>query len=223
MNLLGFCSPNRIYYSDSCPAGLGGYSNQGFAWRFRIPNGLLFRASNNLLEFLAPIVTPWVDIINGRLSSGDCALSMTDSTTAEGWMRKLNFSKHGVNPVQARTWVNAARKYTKIFMNADVKSYSQWFAGKRNNVADALSREWQRTNNELALLLRSLFPNQMPDLFEILPLPSEISSWLISLLQQLPVSKQLREEHMTAKLEPGNDGQNIAIPSDAKTYSWTSL
>ena len=86
MNLLGFCSPDRIYYSDSCPAGLGNYSNQGFACCFRIPDDLLFRASNNLLEFLVAIVMPWVDIINGRLSSGDCALSMTNSTTAEGWM-----------------------------------------------------------------------------------------------------------------------------------------
>ena len=32
MNLLAFRSPDRIYYSDSCPAGLGGYSDQGFAW-----------------------------------------------------------------------------------------------------------------------------------------------------------------------------------------------
>ncbi len=105
-----------------------------FAWRFRIPDDLLFRASNNLLEFLAAIVTLWVDIINGCLSSGDCALSMTDGTMAEGWMRKSNFSKYGVDPVQARTQVNAARKYAKIFMIADVKSYSQWFLGKRNNV-----------------------------------------------------------------------------------------
>jgi hypothetical protein len=65
MNLLGFRSPNRIYYSDSCPAGLGGYSNQGFAWRFRIPDDLLFRTSNNLLEFHAAIITPWIDIIGG--------------------------------------------------------------------------------------------------------------------------------------------------------------
>ena len=64
MNLLGFHSPDQIYHSDSCPAGLGGYSDQGFAWRFRIPDNLLFRASNNLLEFLVAIVTPWVDIIN---------------------------------------------------------------------------------------------------------------------------------------------------------------
>ncbi len=36
MNLLGFRSPNRIYYLDSCSAGLGGYSNQGFVWRLRM-------------------------------------------------------------------------------------------------------------------------------------------------------------------------------------------
>jgi hypothetical protein len=213
INLLGFHSPNRIYYSDSCPAGLGGYSNQGFAWQFKIPNNLLFQASNNLLEFLVAIVTPWINIVNGRLSSGDCALSMTNSTMAEGWMRKSNFSKPGIDPVQARTQVNAVRKYAKIFMNADVKGYSQWFPGKKNNVADALSREWQRTNNKLIPILCSLFPNQMADHFEILPLPSKISSWLISLtLQQLPVSEQLREEHTAVKLEPGNDGQNIASP-----------
>ncbi len=87
MNLLGFCSPDRIYHSDSCPAGLGGYSDQGFTWRFRIPDDLLFRASNNLLEFLAAIITLWIDIIGGRLSPGDYALLMTDSTMAKGWMK----------------------------------------------------------------------------------------------------------------------------------------
>jgi len=84
MNLLAFRSPDCIYYSDSCPAGLGSYSDQGYAWRFQIPEDLLFHASNNLLEFLAVIITPWIDIIHGRLSAGDCALSMMDSTTAEG-------------------------------------------------------------------------------------------------------------------------------------------
>ena len=110
MNLLTFRSPDRIYYSDSCPAGLGGYSNQGHTWRFQIPDDLLFCAMNNLLEFLAVIITPWINIINGRLNSGDCALSMTDSTTAEGWMRKSNFSEIGIDPVPARTRVKAARK-----------------------------------------------------------------------------------------------------------------
>jgi len=29
MNLLMFRPPDRVYYSDSCPAGLGGYSDEG--------------------------------------------------------------------------------------------------------------------------------------------------------------------------------------------------
>ena len=136
---------------------------------------------------------------------------------------KVDFSEPDVNPAQARTRVNAARKFAKIFMSAGVKGYSQWFPGEKNNVSDTLSQEGQRTYDKLTPILCSPFPNQMPNHFEILPLLSEISSWLISLLQQLPASKQLWEEHTTVKLESGDDGQNIASPSDAKTYSWTSL
>ncbi len=58
MNLLAFRSPDRIYYLDSCPHGLGGYSDQGHAWQFKVPNKYLFRALDNLLEFLAAIITP---------------------------------------------------------------------------------------------------------------------------------------------------------------------
>jgi hypothetical protein len=68
MNLLAFRLPDQVYYSDSCPAGLGGYSNQEYAWRFKVPDKLQFRASNNLLEFLAAIITPWIHIIGGCLS-----------------------------------------------------------------------------------------------------------------------------------------------------------
>ena len=38
MNLLMFRFPDRVYYLDLCPAGLGGYSNQGQAWQFRVPD-----------------------------------------------------------------------------------------------------------------------------------------------------------------------------------------
>ncbi len=165
MNLLAFRSPDRIYHSDSCPHRLGGYSDQGHAWRFKVPDKYLFRALNNLLEFSAAIITPWIDIIEGHLSARDCTLSMTDSTTAEGWMRKSNFVKPDNDPVQATARVNAARKYASIFMNADIKGYSQWFAGKSNNVADALTRDWHLGDNKLTFTLRSHFPEQMPENF----------------------------------------------------------
>jgi hypothetical protein len=144
---------------------------------------------------------------------------MTDSTTAKGWMKKSNFSKAGNNPIQVLTCIDTARKYRQVFLDVDVK-YSQWFVERRNNVADALSREWQRTNKNLTSILRSLFPNQMPNHFKILQIPSEISCWLISLLQQSPVSKWLREEHKTAKLEHGGIGQHTASQLDTQTFSW---
>ena len=42
MNLLVYRKPTKIYRSDSCPAGLGGYSSDGFARRFYIPLELKF-------------------------------------------------------------------------------------------------------------------------------------------------------------------------------------
>ena len=39
MNLLVYRKPTKVYRSDSCPAGLGGYSSNGFAWIFYIPYG----------------------------------------------------------------------------------------------------------------------------------------------------------------------------------------
>jgi hypothetical protein len=59
----------------------------------QLPDNLLFQASNNLLEHLASIISPWINILAGWLQAGDCSLSMTNSTTLEGWMRKRNFKE----------------------------------------------------------------------------------------------------------------------------------
>jgi hypothetical protein len=64
---------------------------------------------------------------------------MTDSLTAEGWIRKANFIKTGDNVIQAATRVDTTQHYAYIFRDSDIKGYSQWFPGKKNNVVDALS------------------------------------------------------------------------------------
>jgi hypothetical protein len=64
--------------------------------------------TNNFLEYLAAIITPWIDLINGQLMKWGCALSMTDSSTAEGWMRKTNFIKTEDNKIQVKAQVDAA-------------------------------------------------------------------------------------------------------------------
>jgi hypothetical protein len=96
------------------------------------------------------------------------------------------------------------------------------FAGKLNNVADALSRDWHQDDEELTSILRIHFPQQMPTHFKISPLPNKINSWMILLLQRLPVNEQLREEHMMTNLALGPDGKSTASQLDAETFSWTA-
>jgi len=137
---------------------------------------------------------------------------MTDSTTSAGWIRKSNFKEEGgdVNPIEATVQIEVACHHTTLFINANIKEYSQWFEGKRNQVADALSREFDRTNDDLTNTLRLFCPSQLPKHFEIVPLPIVIVSWLTSLLQKLPMKEQLQEKHTRAKLDCGDDSNIIS-------------
>jgi hypothetical protein len=147
--------------------------------------------SNNLLEHLAAIISPWVEILAGRLKKQDCVLSMTDSMTAEGWLKKSNFSELGKSPIQASARIEACQKQATLFVSLDIKCYSQWLAGERNQVSDALSHDDDRSNKELTSVIKSICPSQVPSHFEILQLPKEIILWLTALLLKLPVSAQL--------------------------------
>ena len=119
MNQMAFREPTHDR-SDSCPAGLGGCSHMGFAGQFYLPDDLLFRASNNLLKHILAIIMPWIDILSCRLGKGDCPLSMTDSTTSEGWLRKTNFLED-VNLVQERVRIQVARKYATQYMHHEIR------------------------------------------------------------------------------------------------------
>jgi len=141
MNLILYICPTHIYCGESCLYGLGGYSDEGFAWGFELPSNLRFRATNNLLEFIASSINPWVNLIKGKLKKEDCALSMTDSTTLAGWLCKTNFKEQSENadPMEATIRIKIARMHAFLFIEADVKEYLQWFEGSKNPIADALS------------------------------------------------------------------------------------
>ncbi len=99
MNQIAYWQPTHVCRSDSCHAGMGGYSNEGFAWRLPLDDNLRFCASNNLLEHLAGVISPWVNILAGHLKPSNCSISMTDITTLEGWTRKMNF-KEDIHEIQ---------------------------------------------------------------------------------------------------------------------------
>ncbi len=219
LNAIAYRHPAHAYRSGSCPTGLGGYSNKGFAWRFYLEPKYQSRASNNLLEHIAAIITPWVDIIARQLTHGDCALSMTDSTTSEGWLKKTNFIKDGEEPIQATICLKVARLHASQYLSHGIREYSQWFCGADNAVADALSQDNDRSDKELTSIHCSHCPSQVPKHFKILPLPSEIISWLTSLLLRLPVKPQLVEANTRIMLVCGITTSNTVIASDSKAFT----
>ncbi len=140
MNQIAYRKPTHVYRSAACPAGMRGYSHKGFALQFYLPDNLKFRASSNLLEHMVGIISPWVNILAGRFNDGDCSLSMTDSTTSKGWMRKTNF-KEDKNGIQATIRIEVAQSHAAQFIDHGIREYSQWFRGIEKNVTDALSRD----------------------------------------------------------------------------------
>lgn len=229
MNSLIYQRPSVVYISDSCPHGLGGYNSEGRAWRWYIPCELLYRATNNLLEHIASIITVWTDIIENKLRPEDCILSLTDSSTSEGWHHKTNFKTDpaeedcDLNPIEAQVRTDISRHFAELCVTNKIVHYAQWFPGEENNVSDALSRDDDRSNEELTNLLYLHFPEQMPGRFEIAPLPVEIVSWLTSLLQKLPVKEQLQERRSRTKIGRSEDGKSTPDQlASRKTSGWTT-
>jgi hypothetical protein len=139
---------------------------------------------------------------------------MTDSTTSEGWLGKTNFSELKEEPEQATVRLEVARLHATHYIPLGIREYSQWFKGKDNVVADSLSPDNDQTDEELTKLFCTHCPSQIPDHFEIQPLPNKIVSWLTALLLRLQEKLQLREKHTRTKLRHGSIGSPTAAGLD---------
>ena len=67
-------------------------------------------------------------------------------------------------------------------MKKKIKNYTQWFPGSMNDVSYAISRENDRSDEELINIFRIFTPSQIPDHFKIVLFPRKIFSSLTSLL-----------------------------------------
>jgi len=191
MNILVFRKPTVIYRSDASEFGIGGYNLiSGIAWRLELPLDCHSITSLNSLEFLACLISIWIEHFHKVLEPESCLLSQTDSTSALGWLRKSNFADESDEKVQLAT----ARKLADILLETESCLYSQWFPGEKNVIADSLSRDFHIDDSNLSSLLTAYFPDQVPFGLHLLPVPPNIISWLTCLLlsqpQELPWSKE---------------------------------
>ena len=143
-----------------------------------MPIDLRLRTSINSLEFIACVITVWVDMLAGVIQPEDCIFSQTNNTSAAGWLRKSNFAEEDDEFIQLVT----ARKLASLVMDSKSCIYSQWFLGESNSISDSLSRDFHVDPSHLCNLLCDNFPLQVPFGLRLLLLPNEIVSWVTSLL-----------------------------------------
>ena len=214
MNLLTFRLPSVAYFVDACEHGVGGWNSWGLYWFLEFPDHLLGRAHINLLEFLASLIGPWIDMTTGYLSREDCFLVMGDSTTAAGWIHKTKFKGKNEDDNDFTARLMVARKYARLTLDYGLKLYSQWFPGRDNVVADCLSRDGHLSRQDREFVLTSLFPSQLPPNFRPIQVPDEIISFVSSVLLSLPRRTERFKQRNRTGLEPGNVG-SISLPLSA--------
>jgi hypothetical protein len=103
-----------------------------------------------------------------------------------------------------------AQKLASIVIDAESCLYSQWFPGKQNDVSDASSRYFHLSDFKLTKFILTSVPHQAPNSFKICPSPNEITSWLISLLQNQPQEMLWNQEPLPRKLSLGLDSLNTS-------------
>jgi hypothetical protein len=169
MNLLTFRKPTIILRSDASKFGISGYNIvSGQAWRLELPVDCRLRTSLNSLEFIACMITIWVNFLNDNIDKESCILSQMDSSTAAGWLKKSNFTNREDENVQLTT----ARQLGQLLIDSRSCLYSQWFPGDENAISDSLSRDFNISTPDLTKLLVSSVPDQVPFGLKILPLPT---------------------------------------------------
>ena len=184
-----------------------GISLENFAI-FQIPTKLVGHAHINELEFLACVIHPWVNILNGRILKGDCILVIGDSTTAMGWLYKSRYREQGETAKRHAIRLKIARKLAELIIDYNLTLYSQWFPGKHNIIADSISRDLQFSDLERVSLFSSFLLEQDMSRFRRTILPAEILDWICSILQMMPKSTQTYLEHTTSGLQIEKSGRN---------------
>lgn len=218
MNKLTYRQPTNHVVTDACPHGIGGLSiTSGRAWRLKIEEHH-FKTSNNNYEFLAAVVGIWMAAINNEIEEEGVMLALTDNSSALGWLHSCNCDDEldSFRTEVAHKLASIAREYNFIIHPQHVK-------GDDNKAADALSRKFELSDNELTQFCHLHTKNQIPKNFLICQIPIEITSWIYSkrvLARQL--NTQTQKPIRTVKTGIGKDGKVFwKKPTWVKTYSLT--
>ena len=139
INNINFVKPSVRIWSDACEYIIGVYSENGLAWRWKIPDAWHGKCTLNLLELLASAVTIYMAIL--QLGQGSHILAFIDSSRALVWMHKAPF-----DPVNAESHDAVELWLGWTLVSHETSLYSQNIKGTENIIADSLSRDFHKSD-----------------------------------------------------------------------------
>jgi hypothetical protein len=209
INNICITKPTVTTYSDACEFGLGGYTSQGYAWRYLLPPNMRGKASINFLEFLAAIITIELTLTYDTHNNHNThIMAFTDNSSALGWMYHSTF-----NPVKDKGHDQLARYLAFLLFKQEATLHSEHIPGDNNIIADSLSRDFHLSHTDLTSLL-STHPStspQIPTSFHIHDLPSQTISWIASLVDSKTPTKGSPPKPSPSSLAQQIDSKNFSI------------
>ena len=153
INNMVFVKPSVTLWSNAFEYGIGGYSENGLAWRWKIPDVRHGKLTLNLLEFLASAVNIYMIIL--QLGQGSKILAFTYISSALVWIQKSSF-----DPVNAESH-NAVARWLGWTLVIHKKSlYSQHIKGTEKIIADSLSRDFHKSDQTLTKSFEKSYHNR---------------------------------------------------------------
>ena len=218
INNICLSKPSTITYSDACEWGLGGFTSQGHAWRYKLPTHLQHRASINLLEFMAAIITIQLSLdYDTPTSQHPHILAFTDNSSALGWMYHSTF-----DPVKFPNHDATARYLANLLLKAQASLHPEHVPGTHNEIADCLSRDFQLNDSHLICLLQNSQDTspKLPNNFTLHKPSTTIISWVASTLQSMPPTKPSPPQQMPSTIAVSFYSNHSSKNATSTTPSW---
>ncbi len=72
------------------------------------------------LEYLAQIISLWIDVIEGKVTNEDCILAMGDNTSSMGWLRRSNFRQKDESDTSWDVKQQLGRHLASLTLSSDI-------------------------------------------------------------------------------------------------------
>ena len=169
-------------------------------------------------------VSTWITVLecDARGLTHECILALGDNTSALGWIHRCALEEGSIYYNAAQM---TARQIARLLSDSSHCLASQHLKGATNDVPDFLSFEGHLRQDkpphplapdcpsdaELTRRFHSFLPQVIPENFEISPLPNEVLSFVMRVLQTAESSWTRNKKSLTStRTGSGDDGAGSA-------------